>query len=151
MDYPVVQILSILSNLFRKNHTFRNPWNSRHCRSPLPGAWFSHTGCGHQHSRKSVYFWLSFFRETNKGCRISPITMWDFITSLQEIVDRANSLSAIFFAFAAVIMVTAFRGKSGSKNRQFCDCADGKVYLTITLVVMGSWCRLWFFVIKIIP
>ena len=45
---------------------------------------------------------------------------------------------AIFFAFVAVIMVTAFRGKSGSKNRHFCDCADGRMYLTITLLVMGS-------------
>ena len=41
-------------------------------------------------------------------------------------------------AFVAVIMVTTFRGKSGSKNRHFCDCADGRMYLTITLLVIGS-------------
>ena len=45
---------------------------------------------------------------------------------------------AIFFVFVAVIMVTAFRGKTGSKNRHFCECADGRMYLTITLLVMGS-------------
>ena len=65
--------------------------------------------------------------------------MWDFITSLLEIVDRANSLFVIFFAFVAVIMVIAFHRKSGSKNRHFCDCADdGRTqYGRITLL------RLW--------
>ena len=58
-------------------------------------------------------------------------------TEVQK-TDRANSLSAIFFVFVAVIMVTAFRGKSRSKNRHFCDCADGRMYITITLLVMGS-------------
>ena len=54
-------------------------------------------------------------------------------------MDRVNSLSAIFFAFVAVIVVTAFRGKSGSKNRHFCNCADGRMYLTITHLVKVSW------------
>ena len=41
---------------------------------------------------------------------------------------------AIFFAFVAVIMVTSFCGKSECKNKQFCDAADGRMYLTITLL-----------------
>ena len=45
---------------------------------------------------------------------------------------------AIFFTFVAVIMVTAFRGKLGSENRHVCYCADGRMYLTITLLVLGS-------------
>ena len=33
-----------------------------------------------------------------------------------------------------------FRGKRKSKDRHFCDCADGQIqYGRITLLVMGSW------------
>ena len=106
-------------------------------RSPLPGAWFSHTGSGHQHSRKCLFFDFLFPRNKQRVSYLTIIHNVGFMTSLQKIVDRSNSLSAIIFAFVAVIMVTAFRGKSGSKNTHFCDCADVRMYLTITLLVMA--------------